>query len=40
MHELSSAISSVDLVMEQAKQASARVVSEGDLDIGVLSGME
>ena len=40
MHELSIAISIVDLVLDQAKQASARTVSEVELDIGVLSGIE
>ena len=40
MHELSIAISIVDLAVEQAKLASARTVSEVELDIGVLSGIE
>lgn len=40
MHELSIAISIVDLAVEQAKLASAKAVSEVELDIGVLSGIE
>jgi hydrogenase nickel incorporation protein HypA/HybF len=40
MHELSIAISIVDLAIDQAKLASADRVSEVELDIGVLSGIE
>jgi hydrogenase nickel incorporation protein HypA/HybF len=40
MHELSIAISIVDLAIDQAAKASARSVSEVELDIGVLSGIE
>ena len=40
MHELSIAISIVDSVINQAKMASADSVSEVELDIGILSGIE
>ena len=40
MHELSIAISIVDLAIDQAAKASASRVSEVELDIGVLSGIE
>ena len=40
MHELSIALSIVDLAINQAKLASADRVSEVELDIGVLSGIE
>lgn len=40
MHELSIAISIVDLAIDQAARASAHHVSEVELDIGVLSGIE
>lgn len=40
MHELSIAISIVDMAIDQAKLASANRVSEVELDIGVLSGIE
>lgn len=40
MHELSIAISIVDTVIEQAAMASAKSVSEVELEIGVLSGIE
>lgn len=40
MHELSIAISIVDSVINQAKMASADRVSEVELDIGILSGIE
>lgn len=40
MHELSIAISIVDLVVDQAKRASAESVAEVELDIGMLSGIE
>ena len=40
MHELSIAISIVDTAIDQASQASARRVSEVELDIGLLSGIE
>jgi len=40
MHELSIAISIVDLAIDQATRASARRVSEVELDIGELSGIE
>ena len=40
MHELSIAISIVDLAIDQATRASARHVSEIELDIGTLSGIE
>lgn len=40
MHELSIAISIVDLAIEQAGRAEARFVSEVELDIGTLSGIE
>jgi hydrogenase nickel incorporation protein HypA/HybF len=40
MHELSIAISIVDIALDQAMQASALGVSEVELDIGVLSGIE
>jgi len=40
MHELSIAISIVDTVIDQAKKASANRVSEVELDIGTLSGIE
>lgn len=40
MHELSIAISIVDLAIDQASQASAQSVSEVELDIGVFSGIE
>ena len=40
MHELSIAISIVDSVINQAKIASADSVSEVELDIGILSGIE
>ena len=40
MHELSIAISIVDTAVDQASQASARRVSEVELDIGLFSGIE
>ncbi len=40
MHELSIAISIVDTAINQAKLASARSVTEVELDIGILSGIE
>ena len=40
MHELSIAISIVDIASRQAEAASADHVSEVELDIGVLSGIE
>lgn len=40
MHELSIAISIVDLVLDQATRASADRVSEVELDIGTHSGIE
>jgi hydrogenase nickel incorporation protein HypA/HybF len=40
MHELSIAISIVDMAINQAKMASADRVSEVELDIGTLSGIE
>jgi hydrogenase nickel incorporation protein HypA/HybF len=40
MHELSIAISIVDTVIDQASLASADHVSEVELDIGMLSGIE
>ena len=40
MHELSIAISIVDLAVKQAKLASATTVTEVELDIGKLSGIE
>ena len=40
MHELSIAISIVDLAIDQANRASAESVSEVELDIGTLSGIE
>ena len=40
MHELSIAISIVDLVIDQATRASADRVSEVELDIGTYSGIE
>ncbi len=40
MHELSIAISIVDIASRQAEAASADRVSEVELDIGVLSGIE
>jgi hydrogenase nickel incorporation protein HypA/HybF len=40
MHELSIAISIVDTDIDQANQASADRVSEVELDIGMLSGIE
>jgi hydrogenase nickel incorporation protein HypA/HybF len=40
MHELSIAISIVDLVIDQANRASAESVTEVELDIGMLSGIE
>ena len=40
MHELSIAISIVDSVINQAEIASADSVSEVELDIGILSGIE
>jgi len=40
MHELSIAISIVDTVIKQAAMASANRVSEVELEIGVLSGIE
>lgn len=40
MHELSIAISIVDMAIDQARLASAHRVSEVELDIGVLSGIE
>ncbi|MEA3461726.1 MAG: hydrogenase maturation nickel metallochaperone HypA [Bacteroidota bacterium] len=40
MHELSIAISIVDLVIDQAGKASADRVSEVELDIGTHSGIE
>ena len=40
MHELSIAMSIVDLAIEQADRAAARSVSEVELEIGMLSGIE
>lgn len=40
MHELSIAISIVDLAIDQANRASAPHVSEVELDIGLFSGIE
>jgi len=40
MHELSIAISIVDLVLDQSSRAAANRVSEVELDIGTLSGIE
>jgi hydrogenase nickel incorporation protein HypA/HybF len=40
MHELSIAISIVDTVIKQAEAASAILVSEVNLDIGLYSGIE
>ena len=40
MHELSIAISIVDMAVKQAAMASAKRVSEVELDIGTLSGIE
>jgi len=40
MHELSIAISIVDTAIKQAKMASAHRVSEVELDIGLLSGIQ
>jgi hydrogenase nickel incorporation protein HypA/HybF len=40
MHELSIAISIVDIAIDQAALASADRVSEVELDIGTLSGIE
>jgi len=40
MHELSIAISIVDLAVKEARAASAASVSEVELDIGMLSGIE
>ena len=40
MHELSIAISIVDIAIKQATMASAHRVSEVELDIGTLSGIE
>jgi hydrogenase nickel incorporation protein HypA/HybF len=40
MHELSIAISIVDTVLKQAEAASAILVTEVHLDIGMLSGIE
>jgi len=40
MHELSIAMSIVDMTMKQANMASAACVSEVELDIGVFSGIE
>jgi hydrogenase nickel incorporation protein HypA/HybF len=40
MHELSIAISIVDTAIKQARMASANRVSEVELDIGILSGIE
>jgi len=40
MHELSIAISIVDMAIKQARLASANGVSEVELDIGTLSGIE
>ena len=40
MHELSIAISIVDIASKQAKAASATVVSRVELDIGTVSGIE
>ena len=40
MHELSIAISIVDTAVKQAKMAMAHGISEVELDIGTLSGIE
>ncbi len=40
MHELSIAMSIVDIAAKQAEAASARAVSRVELDIGALSGIE
>ena len=40
MHELSIAMSIVDIATKQAKAASAEAVSRVELDIGTLSGIE
>jgi hydrogenase nickel incorporation protein HypA/HybF len=40
MHELSIAISIVELAIDQALKASAQRVSEVELDVGLLSGIE
>ena len=40
MHEMSIALSIIDLAAEQAKKASARKIVEIELDIGTLSGVE
>lgn len=40
MHELSIAISIVDIASRQAEAASAELVSQIELDIGTLSGIE
>lgn len=40
MHEMSIALSIVDLAAEQAKKANAKQVVEIELDIGALSGIE
>lgn len=40
MHELSIAISIVDIASKQAKAASATAVSRVELDIGTMSGIE
>ena len=40
MHELSIAISIVDMAIEQAKLASALRVTEVELDVGIFSGIE
>lgn len=40
MHEMSIALSIVDLAVEQAKKAEARKVVEIELDIGTFSGIE
>ena len=40
MHEMSIALSIIDLATEQAKQYSAISISEMELDIGSMSGVE
>jgi len=40
MHELSIAMSIVDIASRQAEAASAEIVSQIELDIGTLSGIE
>jgi len=40
MHEMSIALSIIDLATEQAKKANASKINEIELDIGTLSGVE